>query len=286
MKGIKEMESNIDFKNLDSLTSREDSEEYKKFTDKFKPKKTTDDCFTPVKIYEAIKEWVIKEYGIDKSTPIIRPFYPGGDYENYNYPDGCIVIDNPPFSILSKIIRFYVSKNIKFFLFAPTLALTGADIQSVTYIVAGANIIYENGAKLNTSFATNLDTAKIRVEPELLEIVDEIQKTYKNKQKKYKYPDNVVSPARLAKLAGHGVKLKIMPNECKFIRQLDSQKESGKRIYGAGYLISEKAAARKKAGEKKAAEKATEKAAERAAEEPDDIWTLSEREKGIIKGLK
>ncbi len=282
------MESNIDFGNLDSLTSEENTEEYKKFVDKFKPKKTTDDCFTPVKIYEAVKEWAIKEYGINKSTPIIRPFYPGGDYENYNYPDGCIVIDNPPFSIISKIIRFYVSKNIKFFLFAPTLTLFSADIQSVTYIVAGAGIIYENEAKVNTSFVTNLDTAKIRVEPELLEIVDEIQKCCRSKQKKYKYPDNVVSAARLSKLAGCGVKLKIMPNECKFIRQLDSQKESGKHIYGAGYLISEKAAAEKKAAEKKAAEKkaAEKKAAEKAEEELDDIWKLSDREKEIIKGLK
>lgn len=282
------MESNIDFKNLDSLASREDSEEYKNFVDKFKPKKTTDDCFTPVKIYEAVKEWVIKEYGINKSTPIIRPFYPGGDYENYNYPDGCIVIDNPPFSILSKIIRFYVSKNIKFFLFAPTLTLFSADIQSVTYIVAHANIIYENDAKVNTSFVTNLDTAKIRVEPELLEIVDELGKCCGNKQKKYKYPDNVVSAARLLKLADYGIKLKIMPNECKFIRQLDSQKESGKTIYGAGYLISGKAAARKKAAEKAAEKAAAKKKADekKAAEEPDNIWTLSEREKEIIKGLE
>lgn len=179
-------------------------------------------------------------------------------------------------------------KNIKFFLFAPTLTLFSADIQSVTYIVAGAGIIYENEAKVSTSFVTNLDTAKIRVEPELLEIVDEIQKCCRSKQKKYKYPDNVVSAARLSKLAGCGVKLKIMPNECKFIRQLDSQKESGKQIYGAGYLISEKAAAEKKAAEKKAAEKkaAEKKAAEKAEEELDDIWKLSDREKEIIKGLK
>lgn len=61
------MESNIDFGNLDSLTSEENTEEYKKFVDKFKPKKTTDDCFTPVKIYEAVKEWAIKEYGINKA---------------------------------------------------------------------------------------------------------------------------------------------------------------------------------------------------------------------------
>lgn len=160
------------------------------------------------------------------------------------------MIDNPPFSILSKITRFYVSRNIKFFLFAPTLTLFSADIQSVTYVVTGAKITYENGAKVSTSFVTNLDTAKIRVEPELLKCIDEMQKCCRSKQKKYEYPDNVVSAARLAKLAEHGVKLKIMPSECKFIRQLDSQKESGKTIYGAGYLISEKATKTKAEAEK------------------------------------
>ena len=33
---------------------------YQKFVDKFKPKKTTDDCYTPPNIYEAVKDYVIK----------------------------------------------------------------------------------------------------------------------------------------------------------------------------------------------------------------------------------
>lgn len=52
--------------------------DYDGFVEKFKPKKTTDD------------------------VPIVRPFYPGGDYENYDYPEGCVVVDNPPFSIFAK----------------------------------------------------------------------------------------------------------------------------------------------------------------------------------------
>lgn len=31
------------------------NEDYKAFVDKFKPKKTTDDCYTPANIYEAVK---------------------------------------------------------------------------------------------------------------------------------------------------------------------------------------------------------------------------------------
>lgn len=32
------------------------SEEYKKFVDKFKPKKTTDDCYTPELVYDAVRD--------------------------------------------------------------------------------------------------------------------------------------------------------------------------------------------------------------------------------------
>lgn len=37
------------------------SNTYEEFVDKFKPKKTTDDCYTPGAIYEVVKDWAIKE---------------------------------------------------------------------------------------------------------------------------------------------------------------------------------------------------------------------------------
>ena len=33
--------------------------EYAKFIEKFKPKKTTDDCYTPPNIYETVKTWAL-----------------------------------------------------------------------------------------------------------------------------------------------------------------------------------------------------------------------------------
>lgn len=75
---------------------------------------TTDDCYTPPKIYEAVKDWAVAEYGLE-GRKIVRPFYPGGDYENFDYPESCVVIDNPPFSIVTKIANFYVDKQIDFF---------------------------------------------------------------------------------------------------------------------------------------------------------------------------
>ena len=46
---------------------------YQLFIDKFKPKKTTDDCYTPSNIYEVVLDWVVNEYGIDREN-VVRPF--------------------------------------------------------------------------------------------------------------------------------------------------------------------------------------------------------------------
>lgn len=72
------------------------NESYEKFVDKFKPKLTTDDCYTPPLVYTAVAEWVANEYNLNENK-FARPFYPGGDYENFDYSDK-IVVDNPPFS--------------------------------------------------------------------------------------------------------------------------------------------------------------------------------------------
>lgn len=144
-----------------------ENKEYKEFVEKFKPKKTTDDCYTPPNIYEAVVGWCEKEYNIDR-TKIVRPFYPGGDYERYSYKEDSIVIDNPPFSILSKIMRFYNEKGIKYFLFAPTLTLFFSSSSSCTAIGIGVAVTYENGAKVNTSFVTNTNgDVRFRSCPEL-----------------------------------------------------------------------------------------------------------------------
>lgn len=92
---------------------QENKTEYQEFVDKFKPKLTTDDCYTPPIVYEAVAEWCKKEYGIKKEK-IVRPFYPGGDYVNFAYQEDSVVVDNPPFSLLASIIRLYTSKILHF----------------------------------------------------------------------------------------------------------------------------------------------------------------------------
>ena len=260
--------------------SDENSEAYSAFMEKFKPKRTTDDCFTPPNIYEAVRDFVFEEYGISEGVRVMRPFYPGGDYESEDYSGGCIVIDNPPFSILARIIRFYMERGVKFFLFAPgtTLFNYGA-IDGVNFVVLGSSgVMFENGAKVNIGFVTNLGEDKIYCCPRLRDRLEEInrenQRVLTKSVPKYVYPHNVVSAMRLAYLSAHGTELRIKAKDARFIRALDAQRKQGKTIYGGGFLLSEKAAAEKAAAEKAAAEKAAA-----------IVWELSEREMEIIAGL-
>ena len=93
---------------------------YDDFVSKFEPKKTTDDCITPTDVYQIVLNHVHEKCNL-QGKQIIRPFFPGGDYENIDYPDNAVVIDNPPFSIITQICRYYINNSIQFFLFAPHL---------------------------------------------------------------------------------------------------------------------------------------------------------------------
>ena len=248
--------------------------DYEAFTNKFKPKKTTDDCYTPPTIYDTVLAWVIEEYGID-SADVVRPFWPGENYLTYDFPDGCVVVDNPPFSMITQICKDFLRAGIKFFLFAPYLTCLNICPQDVAHIITGSRITYENGAIVDTAFVTNLESCLARSVPDLgRRIREENERLQREKTKqlpKYKYPPEVVTAAMVGYMAIHGVPWKL--EKGLFVRKLDNM--AGKTIFGGGYLIAEKAAAEKAAAEKAAAEKA-------AAKE----WELSDRERMMIKRLE
>ena len=245
----------------------DDNPEYTAFVEKFKPKKTTDDCYTPPLVYEAVAQWVEREYGVDRSA-FVRPFYPGGDYENFKYPDGCVVVDNPPFSILAKIKRFYAANQIRYFLFAPTLTLFSGGNKGTTYIPCGVQVEYENGAKVNTSFVTNLDACLVRTAPELYRrvenAVDELRKSKRVELPKYEYPDEIITAAMVARWCKYGIDFRLSECNAHFTRALDEQRQKDKAIFGGGYLLSERAAAERAAAER---------------------WGLSDREREIVRAL-
>ena len=258
----------------------EEDEEYQEFLEKFKLKKTTDDCYTPAPVYDAVARYVEETYGVSRDQ-FVRPFYPGGDYQNERYPDGCVVVDNPPFSIMAEILRFYDSKGIRFFLFAPTLTLfSSSSAGACTALPCTLAVIYENGASINTSFLTNLEPRSIRFRsaPKLQEMVqegiDEFTKTLKKQLPKYSYPPHIVTSSWVGILSRLGIEFSVPVAESEGISGLDSQKASGKTIYGKGYIVSDRVKAEREKAER-----------EKAEREKAERWTLSERELAIIERL-
>lgn len=230
------------------------SKSYEEFVEKFKPKKTTDDCITPKPIYETIKRWVIEEYKINDKN-IVRPFWPGEDYKAFPYEKNSIVLDNPPFSIFSEICSWYVDRGIEFFLFAPSLTILSSkkNVMEMNHIICDAEIIYENGARVKTSFVTNLGDGEVVLQtaPTLTaEINREVKKLKKEKTKntpKYEYPNNIVTAAMLQRLSNYGIDFRVKKKDCVYISALEEQKKIKKSIFGSGLLVSDKAAADKAA---------------------------------------
>ena len=254
----------------------EEDEEYQEFLDKFKLKKTTDDCYTPQVVYDAVAEWVAATYGVNRAR-FVRPFYPGGDYQNEKYPEGCVVVDNPPFSIMSEILNFYKERGIRFFLFAPTLTLfSSSSSSSSTAIPLGVPVTYENGANVNTSFLTNLEDPSVRLKssPTLYAAVKEANdrnlKELRRELPKYSYDHHVITSTFVGQLSRLGIDFEVPVAESVAISQLDAQKESGKAIFGKGYLVSDKVYAER----------------EKAEREKAEHWELSDREWVIVRKLK
>ena len=244
--------------------------DYEGFVRKFEQKKTTDDCMTPPAVYEVVADYVAERYWLDKSS-FVRPFWPGADYKTFDYKPGQVVVDNPPFSILSKIVAWYEEKGIDFFLFAPGLTAMGfARLPGRTVIFSDADIVYDNGANVLTAFVTSLEPENIAVADPVLcaRVTDAVRRTLEEKRETalpvYTYPHHIVTGALLQKYAHHGVPVLIRREDAVFVRKLDAQAAYKKVIFGGGLLLSERAAA------------------ERAAAH---IWALSDREKEIVKSL-
>ena len=256
------------------MPAKKDHEDYDSFVEKFKPKKTTDDCYTPPAVYDAVLSWCVDRYGVDPER-VVRPFWPGGDYEAAEYPDGCAVVDNPPFSILSRICQFYLARGIRFFLFSPSLTcLSGrSTVMRMNHLVCDCDIVYENGARVRTSFVTNMGDPDIIMQsaPELTRIVNDASEASRERRclPKYAYPDEVITAAMAQRYSKYGVEFEVRRNECAPVSALDMQRAAGKGIFGGGLLLGERAAAERAAAERAAAR----------------VWALSDRERLLVSEL-
>lgn len=206
------------------------NETYDEFVNKFKPKLTTDDCYTPPKIYSVVLEWVKKYYGVNER--IIRPFNPNDDYKKYDY-SNAVVVDNPPFSKLAEIIDYYLNNNIKFFLFA--LGLTCFNYlcknRKVCILPINVDITYENGARVNTGFITNLENNAININSELYKLIKNCNED--KSRRKINHSCDYICIDNCNKLAKLGIDFKIKSFK-EFVHKKD-----GNAIFGGGALLHE-----------------------------------------------
>ena len=224
-----------------------------------------DEHYTPKAVYEVVKDWAVKQYHLENKN-VVRPFWPGADYKEYDYQPNDVVIDNPPFSIEQAIVDWYLDREIPFFLFVDgkNLALL-AKQRAVTYVMVNQAIRYDNSnMRVLTNFLTNLEPKNMaHTAPDLSKAITSVDNP--NKQKgigSYVYPQNLLRFTELNRICANGYEYVIPRNEGKYIRSLDEQKLMGKHIYGYGILVTDSV-------------KPTPKMVQKA----DFIWRLSEAER-------
>lgn len=265
--------------------------DYESFIAKFADNpKTTDDCYTPPDIYDAVVKWLGTKIDLT-GKQILRPFYPGGDYVMAEYPEDGIVIDNPPFSIFTKIVKFYCTRNVPFFLFGPGLTISSC-CRWCTAVIVSEQIRFSNGAMVRCNFASNLfGDAVMYSSPELSKMIKKCpSQNQKVNLTKYSYPDELCSVNHMQTIAKGDYDFIIHRDECKIVKDLDHHpKASG--LFAEHLLLSSGKAAAKaaamavaKAAAKVAAKVAAKAAAEAAAKAALPV-PLSDKEKRIISRL-
>ena len=227
-----------------TITAKKTREEvindYDAFMDKHDKKKTTDDCYTPTEVYDCVLKFASGLMDLT-GRQVVRPFYPGGDYKNFVYPETGVVIDNPPFSIITQIVRWYEANDIKYFLFAPHL--TCFNSWATCTILTDANIKYANGAIVKTSFVTNfIDDPKVWLCASLKNELNAIAGVKEHPTEKKNYPPNAINSAQVGKFLSRGLELKIPKDECVLIGNLDELKRVDMKIFGGGILFSDRIA--------------------------------------------
>lgn len=250
--------------------------DYDSFVAKFSEgnAKTTDDCYTPKDVYEAVVEYVSTITDMS-GKQILRPFYPGGDFMNAEYPEDGVVIDNPPFSMFTKITRFFTMSDIPFFLFGPGLTIASC-CKYCTAVVIADQITFENGAQVRCNFASNLygDTL-ITTAPLLGDLIARCpSQRPKNPLPSFEYPDELLSVSDMQSIARNGEVFSVSRSEAVIVKDLDLHPKKG-GLFGDHLLLS-----KAKASEKIRAKEQVKEKTQRGIP-----ISLSEREKRMIDKL-
>lgn len=97
--------------------------------------------------------------------------------------------------------------------------------------------------------------------------------SHKKHYDKYRYDDHIITAARVQYLSMHNTPFTLEREGTAFVSKLDSQRASGKAIFG-GLIVSDAAAEEYAAAERAAAKRAAA-----------ICWKLSEREEEVIRKL-
>jgi hypothetical protein len=262
--------------------------DYESFLAKFSENpKTTDDCFTPRDVFEAVVQYVGTVVDLSDKQ-ILRPFFPGGDYVNAVYPENGIVIDNPPFSIFTDIIKFYTARRIPFFLFGQGKTIMCC-VKYCTAVIVTDLLTYENGARIYTNFASNLfgDTI-IMTAPKLNDLIFSCpSQNVKANLASYNYPPELLSFSQMQTICRGGVEFSVKRDECQIVKNLDNHP---KQLFVEHILLSSAKAEEKESAKTLAQEQAKALAQERERQRAEragmtGVIPLSPRERRIVERL-
>lgn len=190
---------------------------------------------------------------------------------------------------MTKVVKFYEDHGIDYFLFAPHLTCIGIR-PAHSRICVGVSVTYENGAIVSTSFVASKGPL-IRSAPDLYRILDEANDANIKAKKGpprtvYTYPDNVMTSSTVALFSKYGIEYR--EDIGIFARAMDAQREAGKGIFGAGYIVPEEAARKAQEAVRKAQEAArkAQEAVRKAQKEKARRWELSTRELAALKAAE
>lgn len=196
--------------------------------------RTTDDTYTPPDVFAAVLEWLKGKGKITDGTRISRPFYPGGDFETAAYPDGCVVVDNPPFSIFTRCCKWFAARGVPFFLFGPGLTITSAS-SFCTCIITDTGVRFENGATIPVSFASNMFGGAAAIAAgDLTQMINGCESQRKGTVKqvrKMRWPEGMVTVSDLRKIAKAGGTFVLQREFCECVSNI-----GGEDIFGGAWL--------------------------------------------------
>lgn len=239
---------------------------------------TNDECYTSPEVYDTALKYAVERYHL-QGKHIVRPFVPSGNYQQYVYDKNDVVIDNPPFSMTTKITKWYINHDIPFFLFINGLyavSISRGLPGKATVIATNAYVSFyhkPNNKVVKLGFVTNLEPKNIvlRGDATLTNKLNGLAK--KKVLNKYKYPENIIRNSDVLKAIRRGVELQLTTNNCLFEDNLDYNKEHKLTdVHGGCYLVDDNVYDEYKA------------AIEKVPPYTHHV-TLSEREQAIIEKL-